>query len=144
MTTTKGSAPTKVPPQAKATTSTSAEASADARPMIDITDSNVQAEMTETGPTLAPPSSGAAASTEAQAAAAGTWLTNVTINALWTIDQPRNAWANVVGTGWRRIFAGSDGAFQALCTLAAQARQTNRPVQVRVEADNMIHEIYFW
>lgn len=145
MTTTKSGTPTKVPPQSAASTRTAAETAGDARPMLDLTDEGLAAEVTEVGPTLAPPSTGAgvAAAGETEAAA-GTWISNVTINALWTINQPRNAWANVVGTGWRRIYAGSDGAFQALCTLASQARQTNRPCNVRVEADGMIHEIYLW
>lgn len=144
MTTTKSGAPTKVPPQTKAASSTAVEAAGDARPMLDLTDAGLAAEVAEAGPTLAPPSTGAGAAAAAETDAAGAWVSNVTINALWTINQPRNAWANVVGTGWRRIYAGSDGAFQALCTLASQARQTNRPCNVRVEADGMIHEIYLW
>lgn len=92
------------------------------------------------GPTMAPP---AAAAGTAEAIT-GTWRSNVKIDALWTIDEPRNAWAHVVGLGWRKIYNGRDGAFQALTTLASQARQTNRPVNLREEADGMVYEIYLW
>jgi hypothetical protein len=56
----------------------------------------------------------------------------------------RNAWANVAGVGWKKIFNGRDGAFQALVSLLSQARQTNRTVNLREEADGMIYEVYLW
>jgi hypothetical protein len=68
----------------------------------------------------------------------------VTVDALWSINQIRNAWMHVVNIGWVKIFNGSDGAFTALNTLASQARQTGRPVTYRQEADGMVHEIYLW
>jgi len=92
------------------------------------------------GPTLMPPTAAAGAAE----AITGTWRSNVKIDALWTIDEPRNAWVHVVGLGWRKIYNSRDGAFQALTTLASQARQTNRPVNFREEADGMIYEIYLW
>jgi hypothetical protein len=93
-----------------------------------------------TGPTMAPPATAA----RAAEAITGTWRNNVSIDALWTIDEPRNAWVHVVGLGWRKIYNGRDGAFQALTTLASQARQTNRPVNLREEAGGMIYEVYLW
>ena len=92
-------------------------------------------------PTLAPP---AAAEAAAEAGVAATWRSNVRIDALWSIDETRNAWVNVVGLGWRKLYNGRDGAFQALVSLASQARQTNRIVNLREEADGMIYEIYVW
>jgi hypothetical protein len=92
-------------------------------------------------PTLEPP---AAAEAAAEAGVAATWRNNVRIDALWSIDETRNAWVNVVGLGWRKIYNGRDGAFQALVSLASQARQTNRIVNLREEADGMIYEIYVW
>jgi hypothetical protein len=100
-------------------------------------------ESTTSGPTLAPPVSTAGATT-GEAAATATWQTNVTIDALWSIDETRNAFMHVVGLGWRKIFNGRDGAFQALVLLASQARQTGRPCNLREEADGMIYEIYLW
>jgi hypothetical protein len=46
--------------------------------------------------------------------------------------------------GWKKLYNGRDGAFSALVTLAAQARQTGRNVSCREEADGMIYEIYLW
>jgi hypothetical protein len=95
------------------------------------------------GPELTP-------SAALQAAGAGvgavtvTWHTNVQIDALWSIDQTRNVFIHIVGVGWRRIINLRDGSFLALVTLASQARQTNRPVSLREEADGMIYEIYLW
>jgi hypothetical protein len=74
----------------------------------------------------------------------GTWQTGVTVDALWSINQVRNAWMRVVGVGWVKLYNGSDGAFTALTTLGSQARQTGRPVSYRQEADGMAHEIYLW
>jgi hypothetical protein len=91
-------------------------------------------------PTLAPP---AAAALSAEAVT-GTWQNNVKIDALWCIDETRNAWMRVAGVGWKRIYNGRDGAFTALVTLAAQARQTGHAVNIREEADGMIYEIYLW
>jgi hypothetical protein len=91
------------------------------------------------GPTETPPA--AALTSEA---VTGTWRNNVKIDALWSIDEARNAWVRVVGLGWRKIFNGRDGAFLALTALASQARQANRPVNLREEADGMIYEIYLW
>jgi hypothetical protein len=68
----------------------------------------------------------------------GTWHTNV------RIDATRTASVHIAGVGWRGIYDGGDGAFLALTMLAAQARQTDRPVSLREEDDGMIHEIYLW
>jgi hypothetical protein len=96
-------------------------------------------------PTLLPPGAeGAAAATAGAGAVTATWRTNVQISALWSIDEVRNAWAFVVGIGWKKLYNGRDGAFAALATLAAQARQTGRNVSLREEADGMIYEIYLW
>jgi hypothetical protein len=92
-------------------------------------------------PTLTPPT---AAEVGVEAGVTATWRSNVRIDALWSIDQTRNAFVHIVGLGWRKIYNGRDGAFQALVSLASQARQTNRIVNLREEADGMIYEIYVW
>ncbi|TCO50334.1 hypothetical protein EV646_102408 [Kribbella antiqua] len=102
----------------------------------------IQSLDTGSAPTLAPPTAGELAA--AGEAAAATWHTNKRIDALWSIDQPRNAFIHVVDLGWRKLYNGRDGAFQALCSLASQARQTNRICHLREEADGMIYEIYLW
>ena len=91
-----------------------------------------------------PPVARAAGVTPTTGSATGTWQSGVTVDALWSINQVRNAYMHVVNIGWVKIFNGSDGAFTALTTLASQARQTGRPVTYRQEADGMVHEIYLW
>ncbi|MEU4602560.1 hypothetical protein AB0F43_06245 [Kribbella sp. NPDC023972] len=98
-------------------------------------------EATVAAPTLTPPTAGEVA---VEAGVAATWRSSVKIDALWSIDQTRNAFVHIVDVGWRKIYNGRDGAFQALVSLASQARQTNRIVNLREEADGMIYEIYVW
>jgi hypothetical protein len=74
----------------------------------------------------------------------GTVRSNQHIDAMWSIDQVRNAFALVRGLGWRKLYNGRDGAFGALVALASQARQTGAPITFREEPDGMIYEIYLW
>jgi hypothetical protein len=96
-------------------------------------------------PALLPPGvdPGAAAGA-AVGAVTGTWRSGVTVTALWSINETRNAWMYVPSLGWRKLFNGKDGAFTALVTLASQARQTGRTINFREEADGMVYEIYLW
>jgi hypothetical protein len=126
--------PTLVPPQLEATKAPDVTGSSAPRP---VTDAEIAALLTEsTTPTMAP---GEAAIAEA---VGGTWRNSVKIDALWTIDETRNAFVRVADIGWRKLYNGRDGAFMALVTLASQARQTGRLVNLREEADGMIYEIY--
>ena len=96
-------------------------------------------------PTLVPPGTmGAEAAAETIGAVTGTWRSGVTVTALWSINEPRNAWMHVAGIGWRKLFNGRDGAFTALVALAGQARQTGRQIAFREETDGMVYEIYLW
>ena len=143
MTTTneKPGAPTLIPPESSSTSSTEMPGLSSPEMVTDEQISALTGEAAPPGaPLLAPPE-------VEQVAAEGvtaTWRTNVTINALWSIDEVRNAWVSVAGLGWRKLYNGRDGAFQALVTLAGQARQTGRPASLREEADGMIYEIYLW
>lgn len=74
----------------------------------------------------------------------GAWHNGVTVDALWAINETRNAFMRVVGVGWKKIYNGTDGAFTALTTLASQARQTGATINYRDEADGLVHEIYLW
>lgn len=102
----------------------------------------VGGEITTSGPRLEPPQL-ATGTREAEGVTAATWHTGV-VTAQWAIHETRNAWIQLSGLGWRKIFNGRDGAFQALVTLAAQSRQTGRQIHVRVDDDQMVHEIYLW
>jgi hypothetical protein len=77
-------------------------------------------------------------------AVTGTWRSAQYVDAMWSIDQVRNAWMLVRGLGWRKIYNGRDGAFDALAMLASQARQTGHQISFREEADGMAYEIYLW
>ncbi|MPY56158.1 hypothetical protein [Streptomyces spongiae] len=81
---------------------------------------------------------------EAGVSVTGTWTQNVLVDGMWSIDQPRNAYLHVKGGMWKKIYNGSDASFTALTTLAAQARQTGRPISFREEPDGSVHEIYLW
>lgn len=98
----------------------------------------------EMAPVLLPPGVDPVREAAAAAALTGTWRQNVQITALWSINEPRNAWIHVADVGWKKLFNGRDGAFTVLATLAAQAKQTGRKVHLREEADGMVYEIYLW
>jgi hypothetical protein len=109
-----------------------------------VSDEQIRALVGESTPLAGPTTRPPAVDADAAAAVTASWLNNVRIDALWSIDETRNAFVRVVGVGWRKIYNGRDGAFQALMTLASQARQTNSAVNLREEADGMIYEIYLW
>lgn len=138
--TTEISGPTQVPPQPSAAAGDSASGQS-APTLLQADAAAAAADDTTSGPTLMPPSALEAAGDQGVTA---TWRSNVQITALWTIEETRNAFVHVAGVGWRRIYNGRDGSFQALLTLASQARQTNRAVNLREEADGMVYEIYLW
>ena len=97
------------------------------------------------GPTQPPPATISGATAEAGAGAiTGTWRNGVTVDALWAVNETRNAFMRVAGVGWRKLYNGRDGAFTALVALASQARQTGRTINFREEADGMVYEIYLW
>lgn len=96
----------------------------------------------EQWPVLLPP--GTAGATAAVTGVTGTWTSGVMVDATWSINETRNAYFHVAGGAWKKIFNGTDGAFTALVTLAAQAKQTGHQMAIREEADGMVHEIYLW
>ena len=77
-------------------------------------------------------------------AVTGTWKTGAAVDALWAVNQTRNAFAHIVGVGWMKLYNASDASFTALTTIASQAWQTGKTVNYRQETDGMIHEIYLW
>jgi len=89
-------------------------------------------------PTLAPPKAAVAAR------AVGAWVQDTRVAALWSINQNRNSWVYVQGTGWRKLANNSDSAIIAFSTLAAHAKLLNTSYTYREEADGMIHETYVW
>jgi hypothetical protein len=101
----------------------------------------------EARPTITPELHGdlqAFAAAQSAGAITGTWTQNAIVDAMWSINQTRNAFLHVKGGAWKKIYNGSDYAFTALTTLASQARQTAKPISSREEADGMVHEIYLF
>lgn len=99
-----------------------------------------------TMPSLMPPSlrDPSSVSEADMAGVTAIWRSSQYVDAMWSIDQTRNAFMMVRGLGWRKIYNGRDGAFTALVSLASQARQTGRQVSFREEPDGMVYEIYLW
>lgn len=123
-------------------TAASSNGSGDSAPSTELDAPGLDVVETDSGPSLMPPETMLAAGEDGGVTAA-TWH-SVQIDALWSIEETRNAWFRIAGGAWKRIYNGRDGSFQALVTLASQARQTGRTAQIREEADGMIYEIYLW
>jgi hypothetical protein len=137
--------PTKTPPPGGAVQASSEVGTTEPKPPTDeqLAVSLAQAA-TVAEPMQLPPGAPGAAAAAAAAAVTGTWRSGVTVTALWSINEIRNAWMYVPTVGWRKLYNGSDGAFTALTTLASQARQTGRSINFREEANGMVYEIYLW
>lgn len=133
--------PNMAPPTAGETASVGASQPTLNAPAPDTTNGADVAERDQ--PKLRPGAAGAEA-IAALSAVTGTWSTGAMIDAMWSANEVRNAWMHVASVGWKKIFSGSDGAFMALTALASQARETGHPVNFRLEADGMVHEIYLW
>ncbi|MEJ2455840.1 MAG: hypothetical protein P8103_17020 [Candidatus Thiodiazotropha sp.] len=69
---------------------------------------------------------------------------SMTPPALWCNQTDRNAYIYVGGMGWRKLSNANASALLSMVMLASHAEQTNATVNLRVESDNMVHEIYVW
>lgn len=69
------------------------------------------------------------------------WYNNKKIVGLWAIDQDRNAWAYLDGSGWKKIATDTDNIFFDLLTLLVAAKAGNRPVNVYV-VKGVITQVY--
>ena len=137
-------APTATPPPVTAGDGTTATLPTRLAPGDDV--SLVTSVVPDTaGPTLLPPqhAASAAAAAASDGVTAAVWTYNKTVSGTWCINETRNAWMLVDGVGWKKLFNGTDGAFTALATLAAQARQTGRTISFR-EDGGVVREIYLW
>jgi hypothetical protein len=93
----------------------------------------------EQAPTLEPPSE------VLEAEAIGLWQSNKHVNSLFVTGAVRNSWMHIVSPSvWRKFAPASDSGVTAMTMLAAHARDRNRPVKYREEADGLVHEIYVW
>jgi hypothetical protein len=94
------------------------------------------AGMSDAAPSL-PATAGVAAGVSA-------WQNSKRITALWSINQNRNSWIAIDGTGWKKLVNNSDSAIVALTMLSAHAREKGSVVNYREESDGMIYEMYVW
>lgn len=92
-------------------------------------------------PNLTPPSQRAV---QGSADAVAAWHNAKKITALWTNDAALSAWIAIDGLGWKRLSTAQESAHVTMALLAAHAEQTGATVNVRIEADDMVHEIYVW
>lgn len=88
-------------------------------------------------------SSQAAAAGVKDAFGAGTWHNNKKVNALWSKAETRNAWIGVTDLGWKKINPATDSSVTAICMVAASALETQTPVNVLLDNDQIV-EIYNW
>jgi hypothetical protein len=95
-------------------------------------------------PSMAPPPGAAAARAAAAGGGATVWNNGQTVNALWSINQDRNAWMSVAGVGWAKLSNASETGIMSLNVLASHAKQLQTQINYRQESDNMVHEIYAW
>ena len=102
----------------------------------------VQAERYAEAPTLTPPSEAEIAAAEAEGIAA--WHNGKKITALWSNDSNRNSYIAVSGMGWKKLSNANDSSVVSMTMLAAHAEQTNANVNLRIESDGMVHELYVW
>lgn len=72
------------------------------------------------------------------------WNSNKKVTGLWSIDQDKNAFARIAGTGWKKLANNSESGIVALNMLTSHAKAENSNVNYRDEKDGMIHEIYVW
>lgn len=94
----------------------------------------------EVAPTFIPPN----ASIQASAADEGVtaWHSGQTVTAMWANAAANNGFAAISGLGWRRINPAEETAHQTMVALLSVAHATGGKVNVRIEADNLIHEVY--
>jgi hypothetical protein len=135
-------APRAEPPAIQA----AAEAEAGA-PSLDVAAAVVEQTASAAGlgsaPALTPPAEAVETAFTAEQGIAA-WHSGVKITALWSNAAPRNAFAAVEGLGWRKVHNGSDGSFVTLTALLSHAKRSGSACNIRIEADNMIHEVYAW
>jgi C1A family cysteine protease len=69
------------------------------------------------------------------------WVTAKKVLALWANDKENNAWANIEGEGWKKIFAANRLIFFQILMQLIQAKNKNTPINIRLY-DDVIREIY--
>ncbi len=90
-------------------------------------------------PQMAPPSEQTAIAADDGLSA---WHGSKKVTAMWANSANRNAHAHIQDLCWKRINNTNDSSFVTLVVLLSHAEQTGSNVNVRIEGDNKIHEVY--
>lgn len=96
----------------------------------------------ETAPTQFPPTE--AAAIEAAGDGIAAWHNGKKITALWSDQANRNSWISIQGMGWKKLAKKNDSSSLSLTMIGAHAEQTGATVNVRIESDGLVHELYAW
>lgn len=94
----------------------------------------------EAVPILDPP---AASGAMEDSFGAGVWNNDKRVNALFSTNDARNSWMNVVGTGWVKLANTIDSANEALTVLATTAKVKNSPINYLLDG-GQVTQIYVW
>ncbi len=91
-------------------------------------------------PTFIPP----AALVEANAAAESitAWHNGQTVTTMWANSSANNGWAVIAGVGFRKVNNADETSHQTMVALLSLAHATGGKVNVRIDADDLIHEVY--
>lgn len=99
---------------------------------------SMMAERGPTAPSLSPP--------EGEKGMMGitAWQNDKRVGMLWAINENRNSWVYINSVGWKKLANASDSGIVAMTILASHAKELQRRIDYRDEADGMIHEMYIW
>jgi hypothetical protein len=74
---------------------------------------------------------------------AGVWNNDKRVNGLFSTNETRNSWMNVVGIGWVKLANNIDSANEALTVYASAAKVKNSPVNYLLDG-GLVTQIYVW
>ncbi len=92
-------------------------------------------------PSLIPPSE---ILDEGVEAAITAWQNNKKVGLLYSSDHARNGWAHVTGDTWHKLNDVNDSSHLSMVMMTAHAEQTQATVNVKIETNGKISEIYVW
>jgi hypothetical protein len=109
--------------------------------VVESTDSSSAVSGSEAVPILDPPFASSGATEDSFGA--GVWNNDKRVNALFSTNETRNSWMNVVGTGWVKLANNIDSANEALTVFATAAKAKNSPVNYLLDG-GQVTQIYVW
>jgi hypothetical protein len=120
-------------------------AKAPARPTLEPSTASEAQAAAASEPSQVPPRVEGALPPTAAAKQAGAWFDSQTINALWSINEDKNSWVGILGTGWVKLANNSETGIIALSLLAAHAKQLGSPVSYGTDdTSGQLTQMYVW